>query len=74
MRIIIGILALIAAYFIIFPYKTERVCFGNSCANSGVYVLYRLPMPQTICKASHKFPIILNGVYVGCSPYPGAVK
>lgn len=78
MKIVIGILALIAAYFIVFPYKTERVCFDYcSPGENNTYVLYRLPIPETICKSMGKFPIVSYAwgkQYIGCSPYPGTVR
>ncbi len=78
MKIILGIIAIIIAYYIIFPYKTERICFGDVCPdNSGVYVLYRAPIPESICKAINKYPVVGFGwsrVYAGCSPYPDAIS
>lgn len=78
MKIIIGILAIIAAYFIISPYKTERICFGDVCPdNGGVYVVYIAPIPEFMCKMMGKYPIVGIGwsrVYAGCSPYPNAIS
>ena len=78
MKIIIGILAIIIAYLILFPYKTERICFGDVCPdNGGVYIIYRAPIPEFMCKMIGKYPIVGYGwsrVYAGCSPIPNAIS
>jgi hypothetical protein len=76
--IIIGLLVLVIAYFIISPYKNERICFGDVCPdNGGVYVLYKVPIPEFLCKKMGKYPVVGYGwgpVYAGCSPIPNMIS
>jgi hypothetical protein len=76
MKKILIILAIIVVvgliYFFIFPYKVQRVCFGDVCPqNSAIFLLYRLNYTKEQCLAKGAYPIEGIGwglVYAGCSP------
>lgn len=59
-------------YFLVFPYKVERVCFGDVCPqNGGLFLLYRVSYTKEQCLAKGAHPVEGIGwvpVYAGCSP------
>lgn len=75
--VFMGIIVLLTSYWIIDPWKVERVCFGDVCPdNGGVYLFYRAPIPEFMCKMMGKYPVVGFGwsrVYEGCSPFPDRI-
>jgi hypothetical protein len=62
----------------IYPYKVQRVCFGDLCPqNGGVYLLYRNDFTKEQCLAKGSYPVEGIGwvaVYAGCSPIQGKLS
>ncbi len=56
----------------IYPYKVQRVCFGDFCPqNGGLYLLYRYDRTKEQCLTKGAYPVEGIGwgpVYAGCSP------
>lgn len=77
--IILGIIVAVGLiYFFVFPYKVQRVCFGDVCPqNGGVYLMYRLNYTKEECLAKGVYPIegiSWGPVYSGCSPIDHALS
>ena len=70
--IILGLILLSAFLVFVFPFKIERVCFGDVCPeNGGIFILYRTEYSKEKCIERGGYPIEGLGwsvVYAGCSP------
>ena len=76
---IIGLIIVLGLiYVFVFPYKIQRVCFGDVCPqNGGLFIMYRVSYSKEECLTKGSYPVEGIGwglVYAGCSPIDHALS